>query len=72
MRALQGYLGHQTAPANAAHAAQGVIYQQLGSQALLWAFVDFFRYLAVLCAFSIGLVWCFKKVAKKKAPVAAH
>jgi DHA2 family multidrug resistance protein len=72
MRSLQSYLGHQTAPANAAHAAQGVIYQQLGSQALLWAFVDFFRYLAVLCAFSIGLVWCFKKVTRKKAPVAAH
>jgi DHA2 family multidrug resistance protein len=72
MRALTSYLGHKTSLANAEGAAHGQLYHQLGTQALLWAFVDFFRYLAVLCAFSIGLVWCFKKVSRKKPPVAAH
>jgi DHA2 family multidrug resistance protein len=48
------------------------MYQQLGAQSLLWAFVDFFRYLALLCAFSIALVWCFKRVAGKKPPAGAH
>ena len=68
---ITGYLAHQTNPANAGGAAQGQIYTQLGSQALLWAFVDVFRWLAVLCFISMAGVWGFKKV-KGKAPQGAH
>ena len=72
MRGLTAYLSHHTAPANAGAAAQGQIYSQLTAQALLWAFVDFFRWLALLCFFSVGLVWCFKKVQGAKPPAGAH
>ncbi len=68
---IQGYLAHQTSPANARGAAQGQIYSQLGGQALLWAFVDVFRWLAVICFINVGVVWLFKKV-KKGAAAGAH
>ncbi len=72
MRAMTGYLGHQTNPANAAAASQGQLYQQLGGQALLWAFVDVFRWLALVCFAGVGIVWMFKKVKPGKAPAGAH
>ncbi len=72
MQSVQGYLGHQTHPANAAGAAQGQLYSQLGSQALLWAFVDVFRWLAIICFVNVGVVWLFKKVKPNKAAAGAH
>lgn len=72
LRAVQGYLSHQTNPANAAGAAQGQIYSQLGAQALLWAFVDVFRWLALVSFFSVGVVWLFKKVKPGKPAAGAH
>ncbi len=67
------YLGHQTNPANSNAAAAGQLYQQLGQQSLLWAFVDVFRWMALLCFASILLVWLFRKVQPgKKAPAGAH
>ncbi len=72
LSALQGYLSHQTHPANAAGAAQGQLYTQLGSQALLWAFVDVFRWLAVICFVNVAVVWMFKKVKPGKAAAGAH
>jgi DHA2 family multidrug resistance protein len=73
MHNLAGFLGHQTNAANAAGAAQGQIYSQLGAQALLWAFVDVFRWLALVCFGCVALVWMFKKVKPgAKAPAGAH
>lgn len=72
VRSLSAYLGHQTNPANATGAAQGQIYRQLGGQALLWAFVDVFRWLAVICFINVGVVWLFKKVKPGKGAAAAH
>ncbi len=72
MRVLSGVLGTKTAPANAAGAAQGQIYQQLGQQARLWAFVDIFRWTALLSFFCVLLVWLFRKVKPGKAPAGAH
>ncbi len=69
---LQGFLNHQTAAANAGGAAQSQLYAQLGSQALLWAFVDVFRWLALLCFASVAVVWGFRKVKPKKADAPAH
>lgn len=67
-QSLRGYFG----AANSLPAAQGVLYQQLGLQAANWAFVDVFRWLAVLCLSCVGIVWTFKKVKPGKAPEGAH
>jgi len=70
---LGGYLSHQTNAANATHAAQSHIYSQLGDQALLWAFVDVFRWTSLLSFACIFLVWMFKKAKKgTRAPAGAH
>ena len=69
---VQGFLNHQTTAANAAGAAQGQLYSQLGAQALLWAFVDVFRWLALVCFASVAVVWGFRKVKPKGNAAAAH
>jgi MFS transporter, DHA2 family, multidrug resistance protein len=67
-QALFGYFGK----ANTMAPAQATLYQQLGQQASLWAFVDVFRWLSLLCFFSVGIVWLFKKVKPGKGPAGAH
>ena len=69
---LAGLLGTRTAPANATGAAQGRIYQQVGQQALLWAFVDIFRWTALLSFGCVLFVWLFRKVKPGKAPAGLH
>jgi MFS transporter, DHA2 family, multidrug resistance protein len=58
--------------ANAADPAQATLYQQLGRQATLWAFVDVFRWLSLLCFVCVGIVWFLKKVKPGKPPAGAH
>jgi DHA2 family multidrug resistance protein len=53
-------------------AAQSTLYQQLGRQALQWAFVDVFRWLSIILFACMGIVWFFKKVKPGKAPAGAH
>jgi DHA2 family multidrug resistance protein len=66
---LTGFFG----PTNAMAAAQGSLYQQLGRQALMWAFVDVFRWLSLLCFSCVIVVWFFKKVKPgTKPPPGAH
>jgi MFS transporter, DHA2 family, multidrug resistance protein len=43
-----------------------------GQQALLWAFVDVFRWIALLCFGCVALVWLFRKVRHGRAPAGAH
>jgi DHA2 family multidrug resistance protein len=70
---LSHFLGRQLGPANGAIAGQAEIYKQIGRQSLLWAFVDVFRWIALLCFGCIGFVWLFKKVKPgRKAPAGAH
>jgi DHA2 family multidrug resistance protein len=69
---LDRFLGQARNPANALHAAQGTLYRELGRQALLWAFVDVFRWIAILCFGCIALVWLFRKVSNARAPAAVH
>jgi DHA2 family multidrug resistance protein len=70
---LTGYLTRHTAAPNAQHAAEGVLYQQLGQQSLLWAFVDVFRWMSLICFACVILVWFFRKVKPgAKAPVGVH
>jgi DHA2 family multidrug resistance protein len=72
LHAIQGYLGHHTGKANTMAAARAQIYRQLGSQALLWAFVDVFRWTALLAFFCVLLVWTFRKVKPGRGPAGAH
>jgi DHA2 family multidrug resistance protein len=59
-------------PGNTLAPAQGLLYQQLGRQAALWAFVDVFRWLCLLCVVCLIVVWLFKKVKPGKPPAGAH
>jgi DHA2 family multidrug resistance protein len=73
MHDLSQFLGRATNPANGQQASQDQLYQQLGQQSLLWAFVDVFRYMALVCFFSLALVWLFRRVKPgKKPPAGAH
>jgi MFS transporter, DHA2 family, multidrug resistance protein len=69
---LNNFLGRARNPANALPSSQGTIYSELGQQALLWAFVDVFRWIALLCFGCVVLVWFFRKVRHRRAPVGAH
>jgi DHA2 family multidrug resistance protein len=70
---LQHYLGRQLGGAQGLIASQGQLYQQIIQQSMLWAFVDVFRWIALLCFGCIALVWLFKKVQPgRKAPAGAH
>jgi DHA2 family multidrug resistance protein len=67
------FLGRQLGTAQGTIGAQAQIYREIGQQSLLWAFVDVFRWIALLCFGCIGFVWLFKKVQpSRKAPVGAH
>ena len=66
--ALSGYFGQ----ANAAGPAAGALYRELIRQSSLWAFVDVFRWLSMLCLACVGMVWLFRKVKPGKGPAGAH
>jgi len=72
LSALTGYLTQHTAAPNAQRAAEQTMYQQLGQQSLLWAFVDVFRWMSLICFACVILVWFFKKARPGKAPVGVH
>jgi DHA2 family multidrug resistance protein len=65
-------LANSFGPANTLAPAQATLYQQLGRQASLWAFVDVFRWLSLLCFVCIAFVWLLRKVKPGKAPAGAH
>lgn len=71
LEAIQEALRTQTGDVQAQQQAYGVLYGILQRQATLLAFVDNFRWLALLCLLCAPAVWLFKKV-KPKGPVAAH
>jgi len=70
---LSGYFGPSNTggPGNGGPAT-ATLYQQLQQQASLWAFVDVFRWLSILCFVCVGAVWLLKKVKPGKAPAGAH
>jgi DHA2 family multidrug resistance protein len=58
---LSNHVGH----ANATQPAYELLYHSLGSQATLWAYVDTFRWMAMLCFCCIPLAFLVRKVAAK-------
>jgi DHA2 family multidrug resistance protein len=71
-QALTGTFGAQNAGGVGGGASAAVLYQQLQQQASLWAFVDVFRWMSLLCFFCVGAVWLLKKVKPGGAPAGAH
>jgi MFS transporter, DHA2 family, multidrug resistance protein len=66
-------MARQVGPANSVGPAYAFIYGQLGQQATLWAFVDVFRWMALVSFACVGGVWLLQKVDRsKKGAVAAH
>jgi len=72
VKQLQQNLTIHVGPHNAAIPATAKLYQELERQASLWAYVDVFRWLSILCFFCVGLVWLLKKVKPGKPPAGAH
>jgi DHA2 family multidrug resistance protein len=68
----QGFLTTYFGKANALPAARATLYQQLNQQAVYWAFIDIFRWLALLSFGCVIAVWFFKKVRPGKGPAGAH
>ena len=68
--AIAMYLGHRLGPESARAGSYGLIYGQLQQQAALMAYVDVFRWTALLAFFCAGAVWLFKKPPTHVAPPA--
>ena len=66
--ALAGYLGHHLGRAQARPGSFGMIYGLMEQQSALMAYVDVFRWTAVLAFFCAAAVWLFKKPIKHNAP----
>jgi DHA2 family multidrug resistance protein len=66
------FLGRSLGPGAGTPGARGQLYQQLGQQALLWSFVDVFRWTALLAFVAAAGVWLFRKVKPGRAPAGAH
>ena len=67
--ALKGLFGHG---AQAVHAAQANIYNQLHRQAGMLAYLDIIQYLAVFCACMLPLVFLIPRPRKNASASAGH
>ncbi len=67
-RQIAMYLGHQLGPASARPGSIGLLYRLMEQQSALMAYVDVFRWTALLAFFCAALAWLFKKPAKHAAP----
>ncbi len=56
------YLSRQLGHAAGSPAALSILYEQLQRQAMLWAFVDVFRWTALIAFAATGMVWLFQRV----------
>jgi len=72
-RLIASYLGHQIGQSSARRGAMGLIYDLLQQQSALMAYVDVFRWTALLAFFCAGAVWLFRKPPKHTtAPEGVH
>ncbi len=66
--AIAGYLGHRLGPGAARPGALGLLYGLMEQQSALMAYVDVFRWTALLAFFCAGAAWLFKKPTKPGGP----
>src|SRR5581483_1250957 len=73
LRGIQQFLTFQgSSPATAMHQAYALINGTLSQQARLWAYVDTFRYMALVCFACIPIVFLLKKAVGKGGVSAGH
>jgi DHA2 family multidrug resistance protein len=65
---LAGYLGQQLGHAQGRPGSMDFIYGLMKQQSALLAYVDIFRWTALLAFFCAGAVWLFKKPEKHVTP----
>jgi DHA2 family multidrug resistance protein len=65
---IAAYLGHRIGPTSGRPGAFGLINGLLQQQSALMAYIDVFRWTALLSFLCAGLAWMFKKPAKATAP----
>ncbi len=65
---IGGYLAHRLGPMAARPGSLGLLYGMLEQQAALKAYVDVFRWTALLAFFCAGAVWLFRKPPRHAAP----
>jgi DHA2 family multidrug resistance protein len=65
---IAAYLGHHVSPANARPGAFAIIYGLMEQQAALLAYIDVFRWTAVLALICACATWLFKKPGKHLTP----
>jgi len=66
--AIAGYLGHHFGRAQGRPGSMGLVYGLMEQQSALLAYVDVFRWTALLAFFCAGAVWLFGKPPKHAAP----
>jgi DHA2 family multidrug resistance protein len=66
--AIAGYLGHHFGPAQGRPGSFGLIYGLMQQQSALMAYVDVFRWTALLAFCCAGAAWMFEKPEKHAAP----
>src|SRR5215470_2044664 len=70
---IQQFLGAQGAsPTTAVDQAYGLVNQMLNTQSRLWAYVDNFRYMALVCFACVPIVFLLKKSVGRGPAGAAH
>ena len=73
LRAMQHYLQSQGASTTLAlDRAIALLARIVGGQALLWSYVDDFRYMALVCFGCIPIVFILKKAVRSGAMTAGH
>lgn len=65
---MAAYLSHQVGPAGARPGSFGLIYGLMQQQAAMLAYVDVFRWTAVLALICAACTWMFKKPPRHSAP----
>jgi DHA2 family multidrug resistance protein len=70
LHSLQQYLQSQGyGPVDAMQKAYAIIARQVQAQAVLWSYVDDFRYMALICFACIPVVFLLKKAIAKKGAI---
>jgi DHA2 family multidrug resistance protein len=65
--AVAAYLAHRLGPAQARPGSFGLLYGLMQQQSALMAYVDIFRWTALLALFCAAAAWLFKKPVKPAA-----
>ena len=65
---IAAYLAHRLGPAQARPGSFGLLYGLMEQQSALMAYVDVFRWTALLALVCAAAAWLFKKPSKNAAP----